>query len=126
MKRTAATVLVSLAIAVATLAPAAAAPGSGHDGAPAPHIRPAVVVPLCVSTTWRHERTGQPFTKPGQSCQVREGMWIPSSWVRVGVTYSADRSEAFEVYRRPAIHDHGRVVSVVHGADGSVTTTWSN
>jgi hypothetical protein len=121
MNRTAATVLVSLAIAAATLTPATAAVGSG-----APHARPSAAVPLCVSTTWRAQHTHTHKTRPGEVCQVREGMWIPRSWVRVGVTYSADRSEAFEVYRRPVVRDEGHVVSVVRNADGSVTTTWSN
>jgi hypothetical protein len=89
MKRTAATILTTLAIAAATLTPATAAPGP-------------VSIPLCVSTVWRHEHTGQPFTKPGQACQARAGMWIPRSWVLIGWV----GSQRFEVYRRPGVsHD---------------------
>ena len=58
--------------------------------------------PLCVTTHWRAAHTGQPMTRPGESCQVRAGMWIPSSWHRVGVTYSPDGSSAYEVWQRPS------------------------
>jgi hypothetical protein len=40
-----------------------------------------IVVPLCVTTTWRHLHTGQPKTKPGQTCRLTPGMWLPRSWV---------------------------------------------
>ena len=79
MKRTAATILLSLAIAAATLTPASAAPDPSSHGAP--HARgPATPLPLCVTTPWRAEHTGQPMTKPGATCVLTPDMWKPRSW----------------------------------------------
>lgn len=102
MKRTALTILAALGLLLSVAAPVSAAPGDGPGSTPPPHRhRTSVAVPLCVTTTWRAEHTHTPKTAPGEVCQVRVGMWIPSSWHRVGVVYSRDRSEAFEVWQRP-------------------------
>ncbi len=104
MKRTAATILATLAIAAATLTPAAAATGdSPSPQPPTRHTVSTAHIPLCVTTTWRAQHTRKPKTAPGEVCQVRVGMWIPSSWVRAGVVYSRDHSQAFETWMRPAL-----------------------
>ena len=40
---------------------------------------------LCVTTTWRHLHTHQPYTKKGEVCTFTKDMWLPKSYKVLGV-----------------------------------------
>ncbi len=67
---------------------------------PAPHTRQPVA-PLCVTTTWRALHTHRPKTRPGQVCRMDDGMWLPDSWLILGVVVV--NGQPYLLVKRPAV-----------------------
>lgn len=81
-----------LAVVVTAAALLAFAPPAQAE---APRSRGPVVsvypLPLCVTTSWRAAYTHQPKTRPGATCLLTAGMWLPRSWVVLGSWRSSER-----------------------------------
>mgnify|MGYP001160338692 CR=1 FL=1 len=66
----------------------------------APHHR-AAPAPLCVTTLWRARHTHRPLTRPGQVCRIDDGMWLPDSWLILGVVLV--NGQPYLLVKRPAV-----------------------
>ena len=50
--------------------------------------------PACVTTRWRSAYWHRPMTRPGQTCIVLAGMWVPASYRLVGYWTRDERGAA--------------------------------